>query len=369
MGFTTQLNMLILISYGGMLVIRGEIRLGEGLFVFANLLNQFANQVGQITNVANTIQSSLVGAQRVFEVLDAPIEIKDAEQVLPLARARGEVTFRNVSFTYQPATPATEQPALNKGSLMPMEQAEPPRQILSDISFTALPGECIALVGATGAGKSTLLSLIPRFYDPTAGQILLDGMDLRQLSVQDLRRQIGIVFQESFLFSNTVAANIAFGSPEATEEQIVQAARMAQAEEFILNLPEGYQTVIGEYGCDLSGGQRQRLALARALLLNPAILILDDATSAIDPETEREILAAMDRAIEGRTTFITAHRLSTLRRADRIIVLEQGRISQMGTHEELMAQPGHYQEAALRQMSLRQSLAAPERIHAQGVSS
>ncbi|MBS0210054.1 MAG: ABC transporter ATP-binding protein [Planctomycetes bacterium] len=325
-GLLTQLNLVVLLAYGGWLVRQGALLLGEGLFVFANLLQQFATQIGQLANIGNTIQASITGAQRVFEILDAPIEVQNAPQPVRVERARGEVRFENVSFGYDRAHP-----------------------VLHAIDFEAKPGECIAIVGPTGAGKSTLMSLLPRFYDPLAGRVLIDGRDARELDVDDLRRNIGLVFQESFLFSHTVAANISFGCPHATPEQIERAARLAAAHDFIMRLPDGYQTVIGEYGCNLSGGERQRLAIARALLLDPAILILDDATTAVDPETERAMLDALESAMAGRTTFVIAHRLSTLRRASRVIVLQAGRIVQQGTHASLLTEPGYYHQAAMHQ--------------------
>ncbi len=291
------------------------------------LLEQFSGQVNNVATIVNSVQQSLIGARRGFEILDAPIEVKTAPDAVRRARLEGAVRFDNVSFAYDGA-----------------------EAVVRDINLDVKPGQCVAILGATGAGKSVLMSLIPRFFDPTAGRLLLDGIDARKLHLDDLRRNIGLVFQESFLFSNTVAANIAFGHPKATMAQIEKAARIAAAHDFILKLPKGYETVLGESGNTLSGGQRQRLAIARAVLLEPAILLLDDPTAAIDSETEHEIFEALDRANPGRTTFIVAHRLSTLRRADFIIVLEAGRIVQQGTHAQLMKQPGPYLHVANLQL-------------------
>lgn len=326
-GFLTRLNIMVLLGYGGWLVIQGSLPLGTGLVVFAGLLEQFSGQVNQVANIVNSVQQSLIGARRVFEILDAPIEV--APNLTEPARPRldGRVTFEQVGFAY--------------GNIEP---------VLRDIELDVPPGRCVAILGGTGAGKSVLMSLIPRFFDPTTGRVLLDGIDARNLRLDDVRRNIGIVFQESFLFSNTVAANIAFGHPEATRAQIEKAARIASAHDFIMALPEGYDTVLGERGNSLSGGQRQRLAIARAILLEPPILLLDDPTAAIDSETEHEIFTALDRAIAGRTTFLVAHRLSTLRRADEILVMERGRIIQRGTHAELLHKPGPYRRVARLQL-------------------
>jgi ATP-binding cassette subfamily B protein len=322
-GFLTRVNIAVLLGYGGWLVIRGELAFGTGLVVFAGLLEQFSGQVNNVASIVNSMQNSLIGARRVFEILDAPVEIKSPADAVKPARLRGHVRFESVYFGYEPG-----------------------RLVLHGIELEAQTGQCVAILGATGAGKSALMSLVPRFYDPTAGRVTIDGTDVRRFDVQELRRNIGLVFQESFLFSHTVAANIAFGQPHATQAQIERAARIASAHDFITALPQGYDTVLGESGNNLSGGQRQRLALARAILLEPPILLLDDPTAAIDPETEHEIFAALDRAIEGRTTFIVAHRLSTLRRADFIVVMEKGRIVQRGTHAELMKQSGPYLRVA-----------------------
>lgn len=352
-GVLTRINMMVLLGYGGWLVAHDRLPLGAGLVVFAGLLEQFSGQVNNIATIVNSIQQSLIGARRVFEILDAPVEVQNAPQPVRRPRLAGAVQFDHVSFVYRPLRAAAELG----------ETAQP---VLHDITLDVRPGQCIAILGATGAGKSVLMSLIPRFYDPSAGRVLLDGLDARALHLDDLRRNIGIVFQESFLFSNTIAANIAFGHPEATPAQIEAAARIAAAHDFITALPQGYDTILSESGSSLSGGQRQRLAIARAVLLQPAILLLDDPTAAIDSETEHEIFAALDRAITGRTTFIVAHRLSTLRRADLILVMEDGRIVQRGTHAELMRVPGPYLRVAhlqlvdsrdLEQLKLREGAA------------
>jgi len=333
-GALTQLNLVILLGYGGYLVIQGELPLGTGLVAFAALLQQFSNQVANLAGVADSIQQSLTGARRVFEVLDAPVEIHSPENPSPVDSIKGEIRFENVSF-----------------------ELDPGRKILENIDLQVEPGEIIAIAGATGSGKSQLMSLIPRFYDPRHGRILLDGHDLRDLELSIIRRNVGIVFQENFLFSNSIAANIAFGNPSASLGQIEKAAKIACAHDFIKAMPNGYDSILSESGNNLSGGQQQRLAIARAILLEPAILLLDDPTAAIDAETEHEIMEAIDHAITGRTTFIVAHRLSTLRRADQVIVLDRGRIIQRGNHNELMEQEGLYRSAVQLQAIDPESMA------------
>ena len=334
LGFLSQVNLMVLLFYGGALVIEGQLSLGTGLVAFAGLLQQFSNQVLKISDIANSVQTSLTGARRVFEVLDTPVEITDPEPSCArrLPRARGDVRFENVHFDYRRE-----------------------HSVLRGVDFHIEPGTCVAILGPTGSGKSALLSLIPRFYDPSEGRVLIDGYDIRCLELDDLRRNIGLVFQESFLFSNTVAANIAFGQPTATAAQIERAARLASAHDFIDALPQGYQTVLGEGASNLSGGQRQRLAIARALLLEPAILLLDDPTAAVDPGTEHEILSALDGAMQGRTTFLVAHRVSTLQRANLVMVLDEGRVVELAPPGELMRREGHYRQVANLQVADEQS--------------
>lgn len=325
----SAVNMAILLGYGGWLVIQGQLALGTGLIVFSGLLQQFTQQVTRVTGIVNSVQQSLTGAARVFEILDAPLEIQSPAEPVRCERLRGEIVLENVTFGYTPDKPA-----------------------LRDVSLHIKPGQCVAFVGATGSGKTTLLSLIPRFYDPTAGRVKIDGVDIRRYDLDDLRRNVGVVFQESFLFSDTIAANIAFGRPEAARAQIERAAQIAAADDFIRERPEGYDAPVREAGSNLSGGQRQRLAIARAVLLEPPILLMDDPTASVDPRTEHEILEAMDRAMVGRTTLVVAHRLSMLRRADLVVVVQDGQIVDQGTHAELMRRAGPYRRAALIQAEI-----------------
>jgi ABC-type multidrug transport system fused ATPase/permease subunit len=276
----------------------------------------------QLTWLVDAAGEAVAGLQRSFEILDLTPDIQSPPGAPALPALRGQVTFTDVSFHYaQQVAPA-----------------------LDDIGLDVQPNQVVALIGQTGSGKSSLVSLIPRFYDPSCGSVQVDGVDVRQSDLVSLRRQIGIVLQTSLLFSATIAENIAFGRPEASQAEIEAAALAAQAHDFILNLPEGYQTVVGERGVTLSGGQRQRVAIARALLMNPRILILDDSTSSVDTETERLIQLALDQLMEGRTTFVIAHRLSTVRRADLILVMKDGRIIERGTHAELLRINGLYRE-------------------------
>ncbi len=321
--FLTQLNLVVLLIYGGYLTSIGILPLGSGLIVFAGLLQQFSNQVGSLSGLAGTIQQSITGARRVFEVLDAAEEVTAPSDPWVPETVRGEIRFQGVWFEYTPGNP-----------------------VLSDIDLQIRAGERIAILGSVGQGKSTLLSLIPRFYDTTCGNIEIDGVDVRRWELKTLRRSVGLVLQEPLLLSNTIGANIAFGLPHATREQVRLAARLASAHEFIEAAPDGYDTMLGEFGMSLSGGQRQRLALARALLTDPAILLLDDPVSAIDPETEHEILQTLGEASRGRTTLIVAHRLSTLRGADRVVVLDKGSIVQQGSHDQLMRESGVYRAVA-----------------------
>ncbi len=331
--FITELNIGILLFYGGWLVAQHAMTLGD-LIVFAGLLQQFSSQVASMAGIINTLQQSLIGAARVFEVLDAPLGVETPLHPVPRAAIQGAIRLEGVSFRYGEAA-----------------------SVLSNIDLEVPAGQCLAIVGATGAGKSTLLELIPRFHDPSAGRVLIDGIDARQLELDFLRRNIGLVFQESLLFKTSIAHNIAFGNPEASRAQVERAAKLAGAHPFISELPDGYDTVLEEGAVNLSGGQRQRLAIARALILEPPILLLDDPTTAIDPETEHEVLEAMSLATRGRTTLVVANRLATLRRADRIVVLEDGVIVERGTHEELLEKRGIYYAAAALQAADQESVA------------
>ncbi len=319
--FLIILSTILILWFGGQMVLRGEMTIGE-VVAFNSYLLLLASPIQQLTWLVNSAGEAVAGARRVFEVLDQPFEIQSPPNAIVLPTLQGRVEFRNVCFRY----------------------AQQNEVALQDINLVVEPNQMVALIGPTGSGKSSLVQLIPRFYDVTQGAVLVDGYDVRQVDLVSLRKQIGIVLQTSLLFSTTLRENIAYGRPDASEEEIIAAARAAQAHEFIMELPNGYDTVVGERGVTLSGGQRQRVAIARALLMNPRILILDDSTSSVDTQTERLIQKALAQLMQGRTTFVIAHRLSTVRRADLILVMERGRIVERGRHEELLALGGLYRE-------------------------
>lgn len=325
------LQIAILLLYGGHLVnlgpAAGGIALGT-LWVFFSLVRQLAGQVETIVSSASSIPESLVGAARVFELLDAPVTIAAPADAYAPAEVRGRIEFDRVSFRYRPESPL----------------------VLHEVSFVIEPGETVAMVGPAGSGKSTIFNLLARFYDATGGRVLVDDVDVRRWDPAALRRAVSIVFQEPFLFSNTIANNVRFGVPEAADAAVHRAVHDAIADEFVAASKDGYETIIGERGLTLSGGERQRLSIARAILPDAPILLLDDAMASVDARTEVRIAANLDRIMQGRTTLIIAHRLSTLRRADRVLVVEDGRVTAEGTHEHLMRDNDHYREAALLQL-------------------
>ncbi len=318
-----NLGTLLIVLFGGLQVIGGALSIGQ-LVAFNSLLGFMLFPILTIGFLSAGISRAGASARRVFEILDAPMDVQNSPDAKPLPPIHCRVEFDSVSFRY----PGTE------------------RDILSGVSFVAEPGQTVAVLGTTGSGKSTLVNLLPRFYDVTGGSVRLDGHDVRDVTLSSLRRQIGIVLQETRLFSGTVRDNIAFGKPDATDEEVMEAARSAQADEFISALPDGYATIIGERGLGLSGGQRQRVAIARALLVEPQLLILDDSTSAVDAETEAAIQETLDRLMRerSRTVFVIAQRVSTVRDADLILILDDSEIAASGTHEQLLRDSELYNE-------------------------
>ncbi len=318
--FLLAVSVFLLLFFGGPMAMAGAITVGTlfAMISYVLMLNGPAQRLGFLANLAATAGAS---AARVFEIIDTVSEIEEAVDALELEDVAGAVAFENVDFAYQSG-----------------------RSVLHHINFEVQPGQRVALIGPTGSGKSTVINLLPRFYDPSAGTIRIDGVDIRGVTLASLRRQIGLVLQNPFLFSTTIAENIAYGNPSASMDEIVAAAKAANAHDFILRFPDGYETLVGERGVTLSGGQKQRIAIARALLLNPRILVLDDSTSSVDTETEHLIQQALERLMANRTSFVIAQRLLTLKNADTILVLNEGEIVERGTHDELLANRGLYRE-------------------------
>jgi ATP-binding cassette subfamily B multidrug efflux pump len=325
--FIFNLGTLAIVWAGGDMVISARLSLGE-LTAFIAYLNFMIFPIMMIGMLSAMIARAAASAHRIFEILDAQSEVTDRPGALPLPAIQGRVAFEDVSFRYIGGE----------------------RDTLSHVSFIPEPGQTVAILGATGSGKSTIINLIARFYDVTGGRVTVDGHDVRDVTLESLRSQIGIVLQETTLFTGTVRDNIAYGRPDASDQEVMAAARAAQAHDFILEMPEGYLTRVGERGIGLSGGQRQRIAIARALLVDPRILILDDSTSSVDAETEYQIQQALDQLMVGRTSFVIAQRISTVRSADLILVLDQGRLTATGTHEQLLAESPLYAEIVYSQL-------------------
>lgn len=331
------LSTILIMWFGGNMVLRGEMSLGE-VVAFNSYLLLMAEPARQLVWLVNLGGEAVAGSRRIFDVLDREPEIRSPENAIELPHLQGRVDFDHVCISYD----------------------ENQNYALQDINLAVEPNQIIALIGATGSGKTTLVNLIPRFYDVTSGRVKVDGIDVREAGLISLRSQIGIVLQTSLLFSDSIRENIAYGRPGASLEAVIEAAKAAQAHEFIMSMQQGYETIVGERGITLSGGQRQRVAIARALLMDPSILILDDSTSSVDTQTERLIQKALDKLMEGRTTFVIAQRLSTVRRADVILVLEQGRIVERGTHVELISKDGLYREIYNLQLSRQEEDDASE---------
>jgi ATP-binding cassette subfamily B protein len=321
---------IVIAGLGGWLALQGLVSVGI-IATFISYGQNFINPLRQLANMYNSIQAALAGAERVFEIIDTPSEVDDAPDAVPLEAIRGDVRFDHVNFEYQHGTP-----------------------IIKDMTLGAGAGKIVALVGPTGAGKTTIINLLTRFYEINSGKVTIDGTDIRAIKKADLRRRLGIVLQDTFLFSATVMDNIRYGRLDATNEEVIQAAKMADADHFIRQLPQGYQTLLSERASNLSQGQRQLLAIARAILADPSILILDEATSSVDTRTEARIQKALLRLMQGRTSFVIAHRLSTIRDADNVIVINDGEIVEQGTHQQLLDRRGFYHRLYVSQFKGQQ---------------